>query len=101
MTIWRNNKTRLKTVALTDENDDPITDGTVTAAVLGLDRTTEYFEDAAASHTAGGVWQRILDAADIEANIPADVRRAWVRFTIGDPVSAEFWRLEHVRYRES
>lgn len=101
MAIYRNNKTRLKSLALTDEDGDPITAGTVQAAVLSRDRGTDYFSNGAASHDVNGVWYRDIDAADIESNIPAAVARAWVRFQVGDPVVAEFWRLETVKYREA
>ncbi len=101
MPIYRNNNTRLPSLAFTDEDGNPITTGTVNVAVLSRDRGTEYFSNAAATHDAGGVWYRDISGVDVQANIPAAVARAWVRFQIGDPVVAEFWRLEAVKFRES
>ncbi len=100
MSLLRGNDSFVDSDPITDADGNPLTVGTVKMAVLSRDKATEYIADAAASHQAAGVWRRSFSAQQMDT-IPAAVRRAKTRLTVGDPIDATWYRVEQVHDRMS
>lgn len=100
MSLLRGNDTNIDSDAITDAAGNPLTSGTVKMAVLSLDKATEYIADASMTHQAAGVWRRAFSAQEIDT-IPAGVRRAMTRLTVGSPIDATWYRVEEILDRRS
>ncbi len=100
MPLYRGNDTKIPTDAITDEDGNLLTTGTVEIEVLSLDLATTYIAKVAMTHDAAGVWTKTYESTEIDT-IPAAIKRAKTRVTVGDPIDATFIRVEEVLERRS
>ncbi len=94
MAIERGNDVKLSSEALTDENDAPVTAGTVNFAIVALNKREVFIANSAATHGSGGVWSVVVPAAAI-ATIPSHADKVLTRMLVGTPATPNA-----TRYRE-